>query len=170
MDKKNIILLVFVCLTSLAVGFILGQFSGKTIDQDNKIEQELAWCKSSLEIVYPPLPEEIYSLGGMVIEKQDNFLIIETTVQVNQFPLPDGKHLETQNIKVNLTDETQVFKQEFVEELMTEKPEGEEPFNLFRKVFFSVEDIEVGKVVQAFSQENIKGQKEFSAIEIELSR
>ena len=169
MNKKNILFLIIFCLILLLVGFVSGWFYRKIINQDNKIQKELAWCKSSLEIFYPSLPDETYSLTGTVIEIGDDYLIMESNIQVNQFPLPDQEQFELWNIKVNFVDETKVYWLKMVEELLISEIE-EELTDPFRKIFLEFKDIKLGELINVFSEENIKNKKEFLASEIELYR
>ena len=58
------------------IGFGIGKISEQKIwkGELSKAQKESDWWKSQLEMFYPPLPEEIYSLSGNVTDIEDNFL------------------------------------------------------------------------------------------------
>jgi len=170
MDKRIIAPLIAVSVISLLIGVGISNI----LQKDNvpreeliKLQQELDHLKSELAMFYPPLPEEIYNVSGTVTEVGDRFLVMEAQVRVSQFPLPEGKEFERQNIKVNVTDETEIFQLEIVELLLPEEP-GEELPEPFKKVILGFEDIEIGEYITVTSGENIKGKTEVTASQIEL--
>jgi len=158
--SKKIVYLILI-LVSLLVGFFVGKISERKIWQAEiiKTQKEVEFLESSLETFYPPLPEEIYSISGKVTEVGDETVSIETLVRVSQFPLPEGAEIEKQNIKVNVTDQTKITKFEML--LMPVLPEEETSV-----VNFS--DIKVGDQISVTSEENIKGEKEITASQIEI--
>ena len=169
MDKKNIVTLVMVCLISLLIGFVFGQFSEKVFNQEDKVREELVWCKSEMEMLYPALPDEVYHFTGTVIEKEESFLVIEGQVQISQFPLPNQEQFEVWNVKANLTDKTEIYQLEMTEELIIQEP-TEEMINPFQRKPLNLNDIKIGELVSIFSEENIKGKKEFTVSKVELFR
>lgn len=160
--SKKIIYLILV-LVSLLVGFFVGKISERKIWQAKiiKTQKEIEFLESSLEMFYPPLPEEVYSISGKVTEVGDKTISIETLVRVSQFPLAGGAEIEKQNIKVNITDQTKIIKIEmpvippFSEEEIPEK-------------IVSFSDIKVGDQISVTSEENIKGEKEITASQIRI--
>jgi hypothetical protein len=168
MDKKIVVLLVVLFLVT---GFVIGRVFEKGACQSElaQLDEETNWMKSELEMIYPPLPQEIYSLSGNVMEVGGDFLIIEADVRVNQFPLPGKKQFEKQNIKVKVIDETEIFRTEFLDIFMFDDPEGtgtaQDPF---QRTTLAFSDIEAGSFVFITSEENIKDKKEVIASRIEL--
>ena len=67
MDKKIAVILIVI---SLLAGFGIGKIYEAVTWQAKlvQIQQEIDWLKSELEMFYPPMPQEIYQLGGMVGE------------------------------------------------------------------------------------------------------
>ena len=171
MSKKIIVPLVVVAIISFLIGFGFGKTSEKGIEQPELVQtrEEIEWLKSQLEMFYPPLPEEVYSLSGTVTETGAQFLVMEAQIRVSQFPLPEGKEIERQNIKVNITDQTEIFKTEMAE-LLPPSP-GELPSfeELMKKTALSFGDIKVGNYIVATSEENIRNKKEITAKEIQIS-
>lgn len=167
MNKKNIVSLIVVGLILLLVGFGLGRsFQGQTAPvQTADNQEELDWLKSQLEVFYPALPEEIYRIFGTVVQKQDNFLVMESDIRVSQFPLPEGKDIEKQDIKVNITGETQIFRLKLRTEPLFLEGQTPEPFE---KISLSFEEIKIGDPITAITEENIKGKKEIIAREIQI--
>ena len=164
MTKKFV--LIIILIISLLIGFGIGKISEQKIwkGELSKAQKESDWWKSQLEMFYPPLPEEIYSLSGNVTDIEDNFLWIEATVQVSQFPLPEGKEMEKQNIKVILNDQTKIVKIEMIE------PPPLPPEEPIKEIILSFEDIKVGDNILVISEGNIKGKKEISASQIQIAR
>ena len=162
MEKKIIYLILVIVF--ILIGFGIGKISEQKIWQEKltKAQEEINWWKSNLEMFYPPLPEEIYSLSGKITEVEDNFLWIEATVQVSQFPLPEGKEMEKQNIKVILNDQTKIVKIEMIE------PPPLPPEEPIKEIILSFEDIKVGDNILVISEGNIKGKTEISASQIQI--
>lgn len=144
------------------MGFGIGKISEKGTWQLKlaQTQEELDWLKSILTERYPPLPEEIYRLWGNVKEVGDNFLVMESKIQVSQFPLPEEKHLETRSITVNISPETEIFRTERRE--VAREPE-------ILKIFLNLKDIKIGDLILVTSQENIKDKTEIFASQIEVS-
>jgi len=164
MTKKFVFIIILTI--SLLVGFIAGKISERKIWQAklSKAQEEINWWKSLLEPFYPPLSEEIRSISGTVTEVGDNFLKMEARIQVSQFPLPEGKEIEKQNIKVNVTDETKIFRVEMIEPLPLPP---EEPF---KETVLNFEDIKIGDRILVTCEENIKERKEIVATQIQVIR
>ena len=166
MSKKffYIILIIVFFLIGFGIGEISerGRWQGKIGRIQNQAQKEIDWYKSILEPFYPPLPEEIYNLSGNVTEKGDKFLEMEAEVRVSQFPLPEGKEIEKQNIKVNLTDKTKISEIEMIEPppLPPEKP--------FKETILGFGDVKIGDKITVISEENIKGKTEISASQIQV--
>jgi hypothetical protein len=164
MNKKVLALLFIV---SLLIGFAVGKIYEKEAWQLEltQTQEELDLLKSQLEIFYPPIPEEIYRRGGTVTEMEEKFLIIETGILVSQFPLPGEGQFEITDIKVNITEETEIFKIEWP--VRAEKPELQLPGEPV-KILLTMEDIRVGDGVLVTSEENIRDKTEITASQIEL--
>lgn len=167
-----ITVLVIVVLVFFLVGFQIGKSTERELRQAEltnelaKKQEEIKFLQSKLEMFYPSLPEEIYSLSGKVTEIKDKTIIMETSVQVNRLPLPGGKEIEKQNIKVVVDDQTNItgFKTgiPLPLPLPEEKPRSE------KTLIFS--DIKIGDNILVTSTENIKGKKEITASQIKVIR
>lgn len=160
----SIVVLIIVALISLSIGWQLGKLSAAKFWQVEiaKKQEEIKALQSALELFYPPLPEEIFSLSGKVVEIKDKEILMEAEVRVNRFPLPEGKEIEKQNILVNVTDQTKITE---IDLLAPPPLPGEEPRP--EKVL-SFEDIKVGDKISVNSEENIKGKKEITASQIQI--
>jgi hypothetical protein len=169
MEKKSIYLIVILVLISLLVGFGIGVFYGKNLADKSyrgKIiekEKEIEWWKSQLEMFYPPLPEEIYSISGKIKKIEGNSIWIESQIRLSRLPLPGGKEFETKEIKVNILPETKIVKVEIAEipPLPPEEP--------FKEIPLKIEDLKVGDQITVTSKENIKGKTEILADRIQLT-
>jgi inner membrane protein involved in colicin E2 resistance len=167
MNKKNIVSLIAVGLIFLLIGLGLGKSLQKQAEsvQPADNQQEIDWLKSQLEMFYPPLPEEVYRVNGMVVEKQSDYLVMEAYVRVSQFPLPEGKEVEKQNIRVNTTGETAIYRLEMITDPLLLEGAAEP----FEKIAVDYEEIKTGTPVTVISGDNIKGKKEISAQEIQIN-
>ena len=171
MSKKlSISIYIISIIVFLLIGFGIGAnllrrgYQAKISQAQSEAQKEINWLKSQLERFYPPLPEEIHSVSGTVTEKGDNFLEMEAQIRVSQFPLPEGKEIEKQNIKVNLTEETKIFK---IEIITPPPPPSQNPT---KEKILSFGDIKVGDGVIVTSNEDIKGKTEILARQIQVAR
>ncbi len=154
--SKKIIYSIFIILIGLS--FLVGWQLGK-ISERKTLQEDIDFLKSKLEIFYPPLPDEIYGISGKVIEIEDKTILMESSVSVSQF------ETEKQNIKVIVTDQTQITLE--LEPLPPE-PDEELPTEEFEKVV-SFSDIKFGNFIYVSSDENIKGKTEIIATKIQIS-
>ena len=125
MKKKIIVSLIIVSIIFfLIIGFAMGRIFEKANQQIkfSQIQEEINLLKFQVEILYPPLPEEIYGVLGSVTEIGDKFLVMEAQIQVSRFPLPEGKDFETRNIRVNMAEEIEIFQAEMLEPSLSEEP------------------------------------------------
>jgi len=157
-DKKLYFIFGVIALVSLLVGWQIGREPLKNeLKESQKMIEVL---KSNLEMFYPPLPEEIKSILGKVIEIKEKTILVEASIRVSRFPLPEGEDIEKKNIKVIVTDQTEITKRELTEPLLPEEiGEIKE-----KPLVFS--DIKVGDNISVFSEENIKGKTEIIASQI----
>jgi hypothetical protein len=166
MEKKfvYIILIIVFFLIGFGVGKISekGRWQGEMAKIQREAKKEIDWYKSLLEPFYPPLPEEIRSVSGKITKIEDKTIWMEASIQVSQFPLPEGKEIERRNIKVNTTDQTKIFKIEMPEIPLPEKP--------FKEIILKFEDLKVGDDVTVTSTENIKGKAEILASQIQVTK
>ena len=160
MAKKYLYFLLII----IVVGFICfslgqksGEFSERKIAQIELAEKEteIQALQTSLEMFYPPLPEEIYSISGKVTKIEGNKISLDSSVMVSRFPLPEGKEIEQRIFSVIVNDQTKISKIEFF--LPEEQPE-----------ILSLSDIKVGDEISVNSEEDIKDKEEFVASEIQL--
>jgi len=168
MTKKFV--LIIVLIISLLVGFFVGKISeqgkwqGKLAKIQVEAKKEIDWYKSLLEPFYPPLPEEIRGVSGKITKIENKTIWMEASIRVSQFPLLEGKEIEKENIKVNLTGETKISKIEMIE------PPPLPPEEPFKKTVLKFEDLKVGNNITVTSAENIKGKTEISASQIQVTR
>jgi len=165
MEKKSIYLAVISAAIFFLVGFGVGKLIEQSIWQKKlaAVQEEISWWKSQLEMFYPPLPEEIYSVIGKITKIEGNSILMESQIRVSRLPLPEGKEIETKEIKVNLTDETKIAKIELI--VPTTLP----PKEIFKETPLKFEDLKVGDQINVTSKENIKGKTEILADRIQLS-
>lgn len=162
MEKKIIVLLIIISfLIGLGIGTVFERGIWYWQLKLTQNQEEIDSLKSQLEILFPPLSEEVYNVSGIVTEVGDKFLIVEAQIRVSQFPLPEGKDFETRSIKVNVVEKTEIFGI-----IMIENPSSmEEPFE---KINLDLKDIEIKDNIMASSEENIKDKREITAKEIQV--
>ena len=157
-----ILSIIFIMIISFSIGKVFEKESQQL--KFSKMQEELDLLKFQVEIFYLPLQEEVYSIDGAVIEVGDKFLVIEAIIQINQLPLPERGQIEMQNIKVNIAEGTEIFQLEMIVSEVSE----EMPSDPFEKVLLRFEDIKIGDFIMVISEENIKGEKEIMAKEIQI--
>jgi len=154
MDKNISILLVIIF-------FLIGFGAGKVLEERTwrakwqvaqeemfRAQEYIDWLKTQgvsrllPEEVSTPGGEEIYEFWGTVTEKGDGFLAVRGVFPEEQ---------EAQAIKVNMAEETEIFR---LEESA--------------KVFLNFEDIETGEIVHVTSKENIRGEEEIIAGQLQV--
>ncbi len=111
MKKEIIILLVIVSIVSFWAGFGIGKFHEKETWQPepNEIEKDLGELSHYLEMLSASSPEQVDSLFGSINEVGKDFLVMGTHFEVYRFPLLDEKETKLKDIKVNITEETEIF-------------------------------------------------------------
>ena len=169
MGKKSNYLAIILAVVFLLVGFGVGNWCGRTGAERtlqtklNQAQKEIDWWKSQLEMFYPPLPEEIRSISGKITKIEDKAIWIESMVRVSQLPLPEGKEIEKEEIKVNVSDQTKIVEVEMIEPLPLP------PKELFKETQLSLKDLKVGDQITVTSKENVKGKTEILADRIQLT-
>ncbi len=166
--KTSLGLIIFSIAVSLLVGFEVGNLYQRNIWQIklSQANQELNLVKSQyedlkkqLEETFPPLPEEIYDASGLVVKTGDHFLEMEAQIQVNRLPLPEGKDVEKKNLKVYITDETEIFW------LGTDPlSPSSEPV----KKPLTFKDLKPGQLIFIRTKEDIKINQEVTATQIQI--
>ena len=154
MNKKITILLIIIF-------FLIGFGTGKVLEKRAwqakwqvaqeeifRAQEYIDWLKTQgvsrllPEEVSTPGGEEVYEFWGTVTETGDGFLAVRGVFPEEQ---------EAQVIKVNITEETEIFR---LEESA--------------KVFLNFEDIETGEIVHVTSKENIRGEEEIIAGQLQV--
>jgi len=159
--SQKIIYSVFIIL--LVIAFLGGWQIGK-ISERKTLEGEIEVLKSYLEMSYPPIPEEIYGISGKVIEISGKTILMESSIRVSQFPLPDGADIQTKNIKVLVNDQTKITREL---ENLPPLPDEELPLEELEGVV-DFSEIKVGNIIYVNSDENIKGKNEIVASKIQI--
>ena len=131
----------------------------QTNQELNLVKSQYEDLKKQLEETFPPLPEEIYDASGLVVKTGDHFLEMEAQIQVSRLPLPEGKDVEKKNLKVYITDETEIFW------LGTEplSPSSEPVKNPL-----TFKDLKPGQLIFIRTKEDIKINQEVTATQIQI--
>jgi len=165
MAKKNLIYLLIILL--LVIGCTV--VSVKLY----LVQKKANWYEKVLSNFYPPLATSLNYLSGRVVEKGADFIVVETTMRVKQFPAPDGSDLVKQRLKVKITDQTQIYHELTSDELAAKGyvlygPMAE-PISLEDyRTNLTLADINVDKDVFVLATDNIRGKTEIIASEIKV--
>ena len=166
-------------LMGMAVGYYLGielNKDGIELNKEKLIQLGREQGRKETEIEYekrlseifpePPEPEEMYSVWGIVKEKQDKVLIVEQTI----YPANPLKEPEVKTWRIIITDQTELVQrtEKSPEELAQEGSlEGEE-FLPYKEEPVDFSAFEPGKEIMAEAEENIKNKTEFEATKLIL--
>jgi hypothetical protein len=163
MGRKNIIIIVASCAVSLLTGFWIGKtiegklWQGKV---NEVIQSELDWLKSQMESSYSFLSTEgFYRLSGTVFQKGDGYLAMEAQIAAEQYPLSPEENLESRDIRVNVDDETDIFRY----------AAGESPSAPPQKMSLTFADIASGDYLLIVSEGDVRGKEEITAKEIQIT-
>jgi hypothetical protein len=163
MDKKNtLLLIVFLLLLGCTIGMIFERIVLKPNLDMAKSQEEISCFEDQASVITSPPLGAIYQADGTIIQKGDDFLIVEAFVPPQHVPLPGEEIIEKQNIKIYVSEETDIFLIEIIDPV----PEGSsEPF---KKLVINFEDLEINDHVLVTSEEDIKNKEEFVAQEIQV--
>ena len=163
MDRKITISLVVVCAASLAIGFWIGKINERVLWQNKVnevIQSELDWLKIQLESSYSFLSTEgFYRLSGTVLQKGDGYLLMDAQIIAEQYPLAPAEEPKNRNIKVNVNDETDIFRY-VAGESLADSPQ---------KMSLTFADIVSGDYLFVVSGEDTRGKEEITAKEIQIT-
>ncbi|MDD3427590.1 MAG: hypothetical protein PHR42_01470 [Caldisericia bacterium] len=167
MDKKIVLLLIiFFLLLGSVVGILFEKkFSSYRSDLIENYEEENREfdCEENQNCTsLSSLAEEIYQIDGTIIEIGDKFIIVEALLELSRLPLPEEEITEKQNIKIYISEETEIFLIEPVGSVLEEDSESFESF------IINFEDLEINDHVFVSSEENIKDKEEFIAKKIQV--
>lgn len=170
MQPKNIISILTVLIIVAALS---GYYFGATqiipapkflkIERGISVDQlvEFERYKKAVEMMSPPISEEIFAISGTVTEIKDNFLIIEMP-SLTERVLP-GEEPKTEERKIVVAESTKLIKMIPFSSPVIE-PGKEMP--ILEEETFKLSDLKPGDRINAESSENIKNKKEFAAAKI----
>jgi hypothetical protein len=168
MEKKIVLLLiVFFLLIGSVVGILFEKRfshyqSDLTENQEEENEEELNCGESQNDSIASFLPEGIYQIDGAIVQIGNKFLIVEALPQSSQLPSPEEEIIEKQNIKIYISEETEIFLIEPTDSVVETSSE------LFERFVINFEDLEINDHVLVSSEENIEDKEEFIAEEIQV--
>lgn len=140
-----------IAIIFILVGGVAGYFIGTMNDST-----ELDKYKAAVDILYPPLPDEIFSITG-TIKSIDGTIIIEA-YSLEERTLP-GEEVNMIDVTINLGSETQIVKQSL--DISGETVD-------IKETPLTLGDLEVGDIISTQADENIKHKTEFTATKIIL--
>jgi hypothetical protein len=171
MNKKIVLLLM---IFSLLIGSVIGIIFEKSFSryQSNLIEnqkeenkEEVNCGESQDDTVLSPLSGEAYQVDGSIVQTGNSFLIVEALIQSSRLPLLEEEITEKQNIKIYISEETEIFLIEPTDSVVPEHLSGS-----FEKLTITFEDLQLNDHVLVKSKENVKNKEEFIADEIQVIR
>jgi hypothetical protein len=167
MDKKIVLLLIIFFLLIGSVAGILfekkfSSYQPGLIENYEEENKEFDCEENQNGMSSSSLAEEIYQIDGTIVQIGDKFVIAEALLGLNQLPLPEEEITEKQNIKIYISEETEIFLIEPVDSVLEE---DSEPFESF---IINFKDLEINDHVFVSSEENIKDKEEFVAKKIQV--
>ncbi len=156
------VLLIIVAATG---GYFYGLKSGYIAGQTAS-QAEIDGLRSKLAAYFPPLPEEIFSLAGIIKDIGKDFIKIEIA-SLLQSPPPPGSRTQTELRTVKIGLQTAITEFTF-DTVSVPTPTGEgvlPPETPEKKISFS--SLKVGDQVTVEASENIKSKIEFTATKIQ---
>jgi len=157
MSRKFFALLTIVCIISISAGFWIGKIQERRTWQERfneLVRSELDLLTSQLEI-HESFLKNAYHISGVIVEKGDNFLVVEGQSQINK----TGGEINIRNIKINITEETEIFRFIMVD-LTSDSSE---------KVILSLDDLKLGEYLYIVSKEDAREIEEIIAEKIQVS-
>lgn len=151
-NKKPVALILLFFVVVVIVGLI-GYYIG-TISSSNELNR----YKNALDIFYPELPDEIFSITGTVTSISDEIIIEIESLEERVLP---GEEYKMEERVVNINTETKIVK--WNPYLIIE----ENPLEL-QETSILLSELKTGDRISVQASENIKIKKEFTATKIVL--
>ena len=155
-NKKLTIIIIFLIIAGVG-GYYLG-----VSDKSGQCASELSRYQEAVDSFFPPTPEQVFSIDGIIKEIGKDYLIIETP-SLSKRILP-GEEPVMEERKITVSENTEIIKRnpmvfEFSEEEGTEIP-------VFKEEKYSFSELKSGDSVIIEAEENIKNESEFPAAKI----
>lgn len=169
MEKIITYAIVFVILGGL-IGYFLGSFTKSQNEEElfavneadlQDCQSELDRYKKAIDTVFPPSPEEVFSIGGEIKSIDYNLIVIET-MSLDERYLP-GEEQKMEERRINIGSNTKIFKwsmpvfQELKDNEILPEP---------KETSIKLTDLKAGDFIGVEASENIKTKKEFTATKI----
>lgn len=155
---KNIFIygIIFIIMGAL-IGYFLG--SDKTSLQN--CHSELDRYKKYIDNTFPPVPDEVFSIGGE-IKSIDNDMIVLETVPLDE-PIFPGEEPKTEERKIRIGSNTKFVR---LINLVIPTSEEDKIAEGPQETPIELTDLKAGDFIGVESSENIKSKKEFTATRI----
>lgn len=154
---KNKFLLTIII--AISVIFIIGAFfAGVSFQKQKETKTFMAKfgnIETEVEMKYSQ-SDEVFSVIGRITQKSDDNIIINTQSESGLFEGQESEEKEMTEIKINIDEQTKIVK-------IISFANGDRDYENIH-----LSDIQENKMVQVFSNEDIKGKSEFTASKINL--
>lgn len=149
----GIFTVLLIVVVAVAVGFYFGQGKG-----GQQAEQEL---KPLVDAAYPPPPEVMHSMGGVVKNIYGARIDLEVTSPDDYLPHLDGSPREKELRLVIVSGATEIT---FVD-YTNPQPDGSPTITPLK-----LSDLKPGDEIKVISDENIRDAKKFDVTRVEVIR
>lgn len=153
--KKTIpiLLVVFLVVAGVALGFYFGQNRGEQI-----VEEELG---AILDRAYPPPPEVMHWLNGVIKGVYGARIDIEVVDPDDYLPHPDGSPHEKQLRLAVVSSKTDIILVDYGNPQLDGRPAN---------IPLTLSDLSTENKVRVHSEENIRDAKKFDVTRVEVVR
>lgn len=178
-SKNNILISAALIVIASLVGYYFGATQIIPAPKFIKIEKDISTnqltvdklaeferYKKAVETMFPPVPEEIFAIGGTVKDIKDDSITIEMPPLIERIlpgEEPKIEEFKMEERKIIIGENTKLIKITPLSPLVTE-PEKE--MFVRQEELFKLSDLKVGDYINVESSENIKNKKEFIATKI----
>lgn len=147
-QNKKPIALILIFIASIVIVGLVGYYIGTEFNK----------YKTAFDELFPPLPDEIFSITGTIIAVDDS-ITLEIASLEERILLGEEPKIEERVVSLN--SETKIVEQTFTEIL-------DEGILDIQETPIELSNLNVGEIITVEANENIKTKKEFTASKIIL--
>jgi len=147
-QNKKPIALILIFIALIVIVGLVGYYIGTEFNK----------YKTALDIFYPPIPNEVFTISGTIKTINDNIVLEIASLEERTLP---GEEPKIEERVILLNSETKIVEQTFPEILDEEMPGMQD-------TSIELSNLNVGDIIRVEADENIKTKKEFTASKIIL--
>lgn len=164
-NHLNNFFVLTLALTAFLLGFLIGRLSLTNIlIQEEGLGNQSQILNQTPDLFFPPLPDEIFSISGVIKSIENNIISLEIISLTERFSLSIEPKKEIR--KITVTKDVKIIKSNpFILPEINPKTGEIKPI---KQEIIKLTDLEIGDQIIATAKENIKTKTEFEAVEIQL--